>query len=401
MAAEALTLVGARVWDGFGPALASETAAVRVEAGRIAAVGRDAALCEGAEVVDLEGAALLPGLTDAHVHLCLDPAIRSPEEQGAVPVEQRRSAMAARARAMAAAGITTARDLGGPDGEEIRLRDRIDRGELPGPRLLCAGQPLTSPRGHCWFWGGEVDGDAAAEAAIARQAKRGADWIKVMATGGVMTEGTPPQVAQFDRAQLERIVAVARAHGRPVAAHCHGTEGIRLAALAGVRTIEHCSFAGARGFADAADPRVIDLLRAPTLWVSPTINHGWARFREKDGEPTGFARRVRALWRAARGVRAHLVASTDAGIPGVEHHRLPEALAVFADYAELRPVQALRAATSEAARALGLADVTGAIRPGLAADLLAVDGDPIADLDALHAVRLVLARGRRVEAEAG
>ncbi|NIR98971.1 MAG: amidohydrolase family protein, partial [Gammaproteobacteria bacterium] len=175
---------------------------------------------------------------DAHVHMELNPEDREPPKQTDLG---QRPLMRERAAAMVSAGITTARDLGGGAWLELELRDRINAGEVPGPRLLCAGQPITSPGGHCHFWGGEAADMDAANTVLTRQVAHGVDLIKVMATGGRMTRGSTPLEPQFDLPTLAGIVAAAHDHQLPVAAHCHGTAGIELAAQAGVTTIEHCS----------------------------------------------------------------------------------------------------------------------------------------------------------------
>ena len=186
----ALALSGVRIWDGASEALRPGLATLRIEDGRIVGIGDSAELERDAERIELRGAVALPGLCDAHVHLTLDPARREAvQDASGDPLET----MAVRARAMVEAGITTARDLGGPEFRALELRDRIASGELVGPRLLCAGQPLTSPQGHCWFWGGEASGADELRAVVRRQVERGADWIKVMATGGVLTKGTTPR----------------------------------------------------------------------------------------------------------------------------------------------------------------------------------------------------------------
>jgi imidazolonepropionase-like amidohydrolase len=392
----ALALSGLAIWDGVSDTLQPGPRVLRTEGASIAALGgpeRLRGLGSDVEQLDLTGAVALPGLCDAHVHLSLDPARReAAQDASSDPLD----AMAARARQMLEAGITSARDLGGPEFRALELRDAIARGDVLGPRLLCAGQPVTSPRGHCWFWGGEARGLDEIRAVVRRQVERGADCIKVMATGGVLTSGTKPGEAQFESLELETLVAEARAHGRSVAAHCHGTEGIARAARARVRTIEHCSFAGADGFGSAPDAGVVAAIAASGAWVSPTVNTGFARFFAEDGVPKPFAARMGEVYGQLRRAGVPFVASTDAGIPGVAHHRLPESLAVFAKIAGIRPVDALRAATSEAARALELERVTGRLAPGLAADVLVVDGNPLEDLAALTRPRLVIARGRVV-----
>ena len=381
----ALALAGVRVWDGASDTLRPGRETLSVVGERLVAGPVDG------ERIELDGAVALPGLCDAHVHLSLDPARREVAQDASA---DGLDAMAARARQMVEAGITSARDLGGPEWRALELRDRIARGELAGPRLLCAGQPLTSPRGHCWYWGGEGQGADELRAVVRRQVEHGADCIKVMATGGVLTRGTSPAIPQFGQDELDAAVAEARRLGRHTAAHCHGTEGILRAARAGVRTIEHCSFAGEEGFGGALDLEVVGEIARAGAWVSPTVNTGFARFFAEDGTPGKFATRMGEVYTQLRRAGVPFVASTDSGIPNVAHHRLPEALALFARLAELRPVEALRAATSDAALALGLERTTGRIAPGLAADLLVVDGDPLEDLGALLRPVLVVARGR-------
>lgn len=344
--------------------------------------------------VDLSGRVVVPGLIDAHVHLELDPALRTPAEQLAVPVAERREAMARRARRMLAAGITTTRDCGGGLHLEHALRREIDAGARPGPRILCCGRPITTPGGHCHFWGGEVADAEEIDAKVAAQIEAGSDWIKVMATGGVFTPGTRARDTQFDEAALERVVRAAAAGGRSVAAHCHGTEGIARAVRAGVRTIEHASFAGPDGFGTALDRDLMREMADREVWVSPTVNAGWGRrVTDEAGRPTDFHRRLSSCLRTQREHGIRFIASTDAGIPGVAHDDLVEGLKVFAVFADLRPVDVLRAATSESARALGLENETGRLAPGRSADFLVLEGNPLDDLAALEDPEWVVSRG--------
>jgi len=265
-----------------------------------------------------------------------------------------------------------------------------------GRLLDNAGQPVTTPGGHCHFWGGEAGGRAEQRAVIERQIARGVDWIKVMATGGVFTKGSGVTRAQFDAADLSEMVALARAAGRPVAAHCHGTLGIAHAAAAGVRTVEHCSFAGDKGFGSDLDTCTVAVLAEHGSWVSPTVNGGWIRRTLHEGRVSDFFERMSAVFAALREAGVPMIASTDAGIPGVPHDQLAAGLLAFARYAGYTPVEVLRAATSESARALGLGDVCGRIRPGLSADLLVVEGDPLQDLAVLQRPVCVVARGEPI-----
>jgi imidazolonepropionase-like amidohydrolase len=382
-----------RIWDGIADGYLDAADAIRVENGTIAAVGSARDISAGATTRDMHGATALPGLIDAHVHIVLDPDLRDPLAQTTADAETRAAAMARRAAGMVRAGITTARDLGGGEWMELELRDRIARGEIDGPRLVCAGQPVTSPGGHCHFWGGEAAGIAAAAAVVARQHEHGVDLIKVMATGGTMTKGSTPREAQFDSATLKAIVDEARQRGYPVAAHCHGTVGIRYAAEAGVNTIEHCSWVGENGWGADYDAELAAALATRGIWVSPTVNLGWKRHQ---GSGSDHEKRLLANFAAMRTAGVRLAASTDAGIPNVRHADLAKTLPVFAHFGGLSNVETLRSATSDCANAIGLGDLTGRLTPGYAADVLFVDGDPLTDLNRLGSVVGVLARGRTV-----
>ncbi|MCH2170742.1 amidohydrolase family protein [Myxococcota bacterium] len=368
---------------------------IRIHGDRIAGVGTAPELAQEAHRVELDGAVVLPGLIDAHVHLTLDPSIRSPDEQLVVPSDEVVRAMEVRALRMVRAGVTTARDLGGGRWLEFNLRDRILSGEIPGPRLLCAGQPVTTPTGHCHFWGGGAGSEEEIRQVVRRQIDRGTDWVKVMASGGVMTRESRASDAQFDAVSMGIVLEEANRGGRPVAAHCHATSAIRIASQAGVRTVEHCSWSSPEGFGTALDREVLRDMARRELWISATVNPGWGRRYDEQGRPTPFVHRMRACFEAARQECVPLIASTDAGIPGVEHDALPEALPVFAGYAGFEPVEALRAATSESANALGLGKDTGRVEVGFRADLLAVGGDPVMDLSALRDVRCVVAAGQK------
>lgn len=359
-------------------------AAVVVTTGLIRWVGERAAVpsaFDAATRVDLGDVTLLPGLIDAHVHLSLpaDDAADTDDDAGQLAV-MRRSA-----RELVDAGVTTARDLGGRGYLALRIRDEVDAGTTPGPRLLAAGSPLTPPRGHCWFLGGEVDGPEEARAVVRAHVAAGVDVVKVMATGGFLTPGTTPWDASFDTATLAAIVGEAHRHGRRVAAHCHGVEGIRRAVAAGVDTLEHCSFVDGDG-GMRFDDELADRIVASGAYVSPTMNADARALMAQ-----GWVPPVVELWR--RGAR--VVASTDAGIPGTPHRDYVLALEALVE-AGMPPAAVLDAATARGAEGLGLGDVTGRLAPGLSADLIAVDGDPTTDVRVLRRPAFVMVRGRRV-----
>lgn len=384
----------ARIWDGTAPATTREALDLVVEGGEITSIGEAPGGKDGSVVHLPRNAVAIPGLIDAHVHLDLDPFLLAPDDQFKPSRWDRDLRMIARAGAMVAAGITTARDLGAGEWRELALRDAIARGELPGPRLVCAGQPLTVEQGHCHFWGGVASGPEEQAQVVRRQLEHGVDWVKVMATGGYFTKGSGVERAQFSADELRQAVALAGEAGLAVAAHCHGKAGIRNAAQAGVRTIEHCSFASGEGYGADYDADVAKEVAAAGSWVSPTVNANWLRRMEKDGAPTDFFRNMRGVLGGLREAGIPLLASTDAGIPGVHHHRLAAGLLAFAKYGDLSPVEVLRTATSDSALGLGLESTCGRIEPGLSADILVFAGDPLEDLTLLENPILVLARGR-------
>ena len=381
-----VTLTDLTIWDGR-QMLAADT--LQWQGEHLSFIGAKEDLPAQTAMRSCAGLTAIPGLVDAHVHLELNPDDKNPPERTEAHVIP---LMAERAQAMAQAGITTARDLGGGAWFELGLRDRIRAGEVIGPRLLCSGQPITSPHGHCHFWGGEAADLDAAQGVLKRQVEHGVDLIKIMATGGRMTRGSEPTDAQFPQATLDALVTSAHAHNLPVAAHCHGTEGIHRAALAGVDTIEHCSWVGQEGWASDYQDAVAKVILDNGVWVSPTVNKGWQRML--DSKTGNVLQRVRSAYRKMLELGIPMVASTDAGIPGVFHADLPHALVVFSKIAELTAEQTLKSATSDAARALRIDHVTGTMEVGKAADVLLLDGNPLEDLSAVTRPVDVYCRGR-------
>jgi imidazolonepropionase-like amidohydrolase len=366
-----------------------EHGAVLVDGETIAWVGRQAELSAdlhppGTPTVALGPVTVLPGLIDCHVHLGFDggaaPVARMTAESDALQV----ALMTRSARRLLSVGVTTARDLGGRGYLAVAVRDAIAAGTLRGPRVLTSGAPLTVTGGHCWFMGAEVDTTDDVRRMVRRHHKNGVDLIKVMSTGGFMTAGSAPWFAQFETAQVQAAVEEAHRVGKRVAAHVHGVVGIERALDAGVDTLEHCTFAHPDGTYRTV-PELVDRIAASGAYVSPTwslllpLFQQWLPEREYVLEP---------LFRGG----ARIVAGTDAGIDNVPHHGFVGGLQAMAA-SGLPSAAVLAAATTRAADALGLATVTGALTAGLAADLIAVGGDPRHDLAALRDLRYVLARG--------
>jgi imidazolonepropionase-like amidohydrolase len=383
-----LTLTGGQIWDGL--AATATPGSLTTSATTIGQPdsSNDDRAAQGGDPIDVSGCTIIPGLIEAHAHLCFNAQPNWRETYDADSPERLLLRMAAAAASMLQAGITTVRDLGAPTGLAIELRDAIRDGLTPGPDLLVAGAPITTTGGHCWFLGGEADGELRIRVRVRELAKSGVDWIKVMATGGNMTPGTNVNEPQYSLAELRAIVDEAARLGLRVAAHCHGTPGIRHAAEAGVATIEHCSFRTEDGL--ILDEEVAALIAERGVAVSPTVHSGYLRGPDS---PVHDQRMEVAAGILRAG--CEVIMSTDCGIPGTPHDVLPRSIAVWADQTGTTPVDALASATSRSARVLGLHD-RGSLEPGKRADFLVVEGNPLDDLTALQDVRLVVQGGQIV-----
>ncbi|SDQ18553.1 metal-dependent hydrolase family protein [Actinopolyspora saharensis] len=383
---------GQRIADG----------AVLVDGDAITAVGPRAEvepLADDARRHTAVGGTVLPGLVNAHVHLSWDAGFGMLERFRAADDAELLLGIAGRAQQALRAGVTTLRDLGDRDGLVLRVRDAIARGVLAGPRLLGSGPPLTPPQGHCWFFGGEVSGADQIRERIRGNVALGADVIKVMASGGEMTPDSPPTwQSQFSAEELALVVREAHAAGLPVAAHAHGTEAIAAAAAAGVDTIEHCSWQGADNVGSDLRDEVAREIAERGIAVCHAYPPDWRTFqRVVVGEQRSQAALDRLHWMDEHGVR--FVPGTDGGLPTSVFDNYVGALSYYVDAVGWSPARVIDMATTGAARALGLERV-GSLAAGHAADLLVVDGDPLADVTALHRQRLVLARGRAVTPDA-
>lgn len=375
-----------RVVVGDGSVL--EYGAVAVEGSRIVGVGAIGDVGrDPASHRHFPSASLIPGLVDCHVHLAFDggadPRTRLVHDSGPRTI----LAMAANARRLLAAGVTTARDLGAPAFLDIVLRKAIDDDDAAGPRLLLATRPLTTTGGHCWFLGVECDSADEIVRAVRENRREGADLVKLMVTGGAMTPHSRPWATQFGPEEVLAAVDEAHRHGQPVAAHVHGADGIEVAVGCGVDSLEHCTWQ-APDRSDGYRPRVADAIAASGAWVCGTFNPRLAAM------PTWFERR-RAVVQDMRDRGIRFIAGSDAGAELTRHCDYARALSTMADYG-FTPAEVLAAAGLDAARALGVDAETGSLMPGKAADLVAVPGDPLADLACLASPLLTVARGLEV-----
>jgi imidazolonepropionase-like amidohydrolase len=380
-------------FDGYrfhnGPVL------VVVEDGRISAVDFNAAASPtDVTPLDLGESTLLPGLVDAHAHLCWDPD-GEPEDLAADSDEALLRRARRHAEAALISGITTIRDLGDRNFVTLSLREEYRQGTTMGPELLVSGPPLTRTGGHCWFLGGEADDAEQLVDAVNERAARGVDWVKVMATGGFKTPGTDPWQPQYTVDQLAALVDAAHRVGLPVTAHAHATAGIAAAAAAGVDGIEHCTFLSEGGLiaSPAARADVIETIVARGVWCGVTIG------RVVPGMPEDIMALVDDLRRVMRQLMdsgAHVALSTDAGVdPGKPHDVLPIELADLSRHG-FTPTEVLTGATAAAAASCGLGDRKGRIAPGYDADLLAVAAGLDEDLAGLRDVKAVWRGGTQI-----
>jgi len=386
-------LRAAWLFDGTGSALIPDPLVV-IDGGTIVAVGSGAPAPDGADVVDLGGAALLPGLVDTHVHLAFD---ASADPVAALAARSDEEALAAMVRAGQAAlrgGVTTVRDLGDRNYLSLGLRGR------PGlPTIVAAGPPVTTPAGHCHYLGGAaVPTEAGMRAAVREHVERGVDVIKIMASGGTLTPGTYQHLAQFTPEVLRAAVDEAHRYGLQVTAHAHAVAAIADAVAAGTDGLEHVSF----WTEDSVDApaELIQLIADRRTVVGLTV--GMVPVPGLEPPPVVRARlplivaNMRRLYEAG----ALMVAGSDAGIALIKPHDVVRYALPMLRELGIGPAEVLRMMTSAAAGVIGLGHRKGRIAPGFDADILAVDGDPIADPGALHRIRAVYARGAAVPGEA-
>ncbi|MGH2554834.1 MAG: amidohydrolase family protein [Actinomycetota bacterium] len=380
----------------------AEPADVVVRGDRVTDVISQPELLPDDTVVDVSGLFLLPGLIDCHVHLVMrgddaDPsanARRSDEEIAALAAEA--------AERTLIGGITTVRDVGGWNYVEMALREEIQQGERVGPRLFLAGRLLSQPTEAVDYYPGmyEVASGPEAVAKTARnQLKRGADLIKVMATGAMLSpEGEDARAAQLGLEDIRAAVDAAWEVGAHVAAHAHALEGIRNAVLAGVGSIEHGTY---------ADPKVLDLMAQRGVFLVPTLSP-WTQAREDGDVMRSMPEHIRTRLVEAHEIHVEMIGmaaqrgvpiamGTDAGTPGNHHGSNVLECVAMVEEAGISAEHAIRSATIDASRLLGRESELGSIEAGKLADIIAVGRNPIADIRALSDVRFVMKGGESVK----
>jgi imidazolonepropionase-like amidohydrolase len=373
---------------------------ILIEEGAIKAVGRKGTLgASGAAKVEMKGAFLLPGLSDSHVHLTSRSDLHGYRR---LAVSTPRSAISgvANAEKTLRAGFTTVRNLGGPGFADVDLKDAIDTGEVPGPRIIPAGQSIGITGGHCdnnllpyedhAIGGGVADGPWAVRQKVRENKKYGAEVIKFCGTGGVLSKGTTIGAQQFTLEEMQAIVSEAHELGLKVAVHAHGAKGIQTALEAGVDSVEHASLISDESLALAVKQGTF---LSMDIYVSDFIlGEGEAagilpESLEKE-KIVGQAQRER--FQAAVKAGAKIAFGTDAGV--YTHGFNARQFALMVKWG-MSPAEAIRAATLGNAELFGLKDQIGSLTVGKRADIIAVDGDPLADVRQLEDVDFVMKDG--------
>jgi len=405
-AQQPIVLRAARMIDGTGAAPVNN-AAVIVIGDRITALGpaSSVAIPAGANVIDLGDVTILPGFIDAHTHI-IGRTLGDPMSDLAVVKDyQGYGAIIGvdNARRTLMAGFTSIRVVGASSFDDMALRQAINDGRVPGPRIEAAGHAIGITGGHCDENGyrpgllkfgpdeGVADGVDQVRAAVRYQVKSGADVIKMCATGGVLSEGDAVGATQYTFEEMKALVDEATKLGRKVAAHAHGTEGIKIAVRAGVTSIEHGSFLDEEGAKMMAQRRTF---LVPTMMAGETVE----RFA-KSGVLKGLrAEKALAAAAAMRNAAKIAVANhvqialgTDAGV--IPHGTNAHEFGLMVEWGGLTPMAALKAGTVNAAKLLGWDDRLGSLATGKLADIVAVPGNPLTDIHVTERVTFVMKGG--------
>jgi len=374
---------------------------VLIEGDRIVSVGHGVDVPPGTRTIDLGRATLLPGLIDVHTHLSSESGDYYTDLFRRSPIDNAVRAPA-NARRTLEAGFTTVRDVGAREYIDVALRDAIHDGAIEGPRMLVATLAISATGGHGDLNGfspylrrdqfsGIADGVDEIRKRVREDVKRGADLIKVLAGAGVLSEEESAGAPQYSQEELDALVSEAAMWGRKVAAHAHGTEAIRRAVVAGVASVEHGGLVDAatvRMMADKGTFLVPDILtdvyileHATEMGLPPKIvdKERWLRGQQDEN------------WTRAWKNGVKLAFGTDAGV--YPHGENAKQFALLVEHLKMAPIDAIRMATLNAAELLGWSDKVGRVAPGYYADLIAVDGDPLADVSTLEHVRWVMQGG--------
>jgi imidazolonepropionase-like amidohydrolase len=398
-----IVLKAAHIFDSVSAKL-EEPGIVVVAGAKIQAVGSNARLPDDAKVIDLGDATLMPGFIDAHVHLSSEMSDKWYEDwyKGMMRFPAEQALYGAHyAKATLEAGVTTVRDLGSTDYISLGLRNAINAGQIPGPRMLIANYAIGSTGGHAdqdpvppqrlapvGPIQGVCNGPAECRAAVRNQIKFGADVIKFMPSGGVLSLSDPVDTPELTQEEMDAVVSEAHAWKRKVAAHCHGDLAAKMAIAAGVDSIEHGTF---------LQDDTLEEMKRKHVYLVPTLFAGYWVGAKADTFPPVIAEKARAasaqiqrMFQHAVKIGVPIAMGTDAG---VEPHGLNARELSLMTTNGLAPEQALLAGTARGADLLGISDQTGTLQPGKYADIVAVSGNPLLNIKTTEHPMLVMKEG--------
>ena len=378
-----LILRDARIIDGCGEVQARGF--VVIEGNRIVEVGKGPGPSKknGHEAIDLDGRCLLPGMIDCHVHLCIDGSadpMQSMQKDSPVMITLK---AARHAHLSLLAGVTTVRDLGSMSGISGALRDAINLGIATGPRVVTTNQAVCITGGQGWQFSRQADGADGVRQAVREQIRAGADAIKMMSTGGVITQGVEPGSPQFTFEELKAGAEEAHKAGRKIAAHAQGNEGIKNSLRAGFDTIEHGIF---------LDDEAIELFLEKKATLVPTLSAPFNIMEkgEKSGIPTFIIEKTRKVKDAhvesakkAYKAGITIASGADSGTPFNGHGENLKELELLVGIG-LTPMEAISSATRIASETVGLGNQIGTIEQGKLADLIVLEGDPLQNITLLQ-----------------
>ena len=358
---------------------------------------------DSAHIIDHSGGTLMPGFIEMHSHIHCSAESDAYEHITTETNETFLLRGSQAVRSSLSSGVTTMRDLGSRNEVVFPLRQSIEEGIIPGPRLLVAGTPITTTGGHCNMFGTEADSSEEVVRAIRNQFKLGADHIKIMSTGGGFTPGTNVRAPQYDWNTLKDAVEDAERLGLKVAAHCHATEGVKNCVKAGIHNLIHCSWMSENP--DELydyDPDVADQIAEKGIYVDPTLalshlNTLRGRVKRADSgamaDPERRFEILRDMW--DRGVK--FVTGMDSGMTNAHFDDFAYIPEVMVNSMGISPMEAITCATKTSAECLGKENEIGTITPGKSADILIVNGDPSEKIEALHNVDTIVSRGSLVK----
>ncbi len=358
-------------------------------------------------IIKVPGGTIMPGFIEMHAHMHCSAEPEAYDHVTTEPTQELLMRSVEAIRATLISGVTTVRDLGSKNEIAFAVKKAVEEGKINGPRLLVTGTPITTTAGHCNFFGTEADTAEQVISALRHQVKLGADYIKIMSTGGVFTPRSNVRAAQYTSEVLRLAVEDAERLGVRIAAHCHGTEGVVNCAEAGIHNLIHATWLSG----DPAEnwdyrPEIADMIAEKGLWVDPTI--AIATIRIEKGIPfsdeeilasavlsdmEGRFSILKDMW--DRGVK--FVAGLDTGMSYVEFGDFAYTPQTMVEGMGVSEMEAIICSTLLSAQCLGIDDITGTLEPGKSADVLIVGGDPLKDIKKLHDIDTIINQGHLIK----